>query len=80
MIIISDLDHLEECDGINLAGGLFDIGGSGAKNNNANTASFSNLTAAAIGDYSKGVLLTPTIAINNIVLTQVLGSANPSIL
>lgn len=73
-MIISDLDHLKECEDINIAGGFLDFGGGDSPTNNTNEANFDNVITSALG------ILAPATALNNIVVTQAIGSASASLL
>lgn len=73
-MVITDLSHLEICNDLNVTGGLFDLGGGDSTTNNSNSASFSTIITSALG------ILAPANALNNIIVTQVNGSATAKLL
>jgi hypothetical protein len=73
-MVISDLEHLENCESSYITGGFFDFGGGNSSTSNTNTASFSTIFTSALG------ILAPATSLNNILVTQVNGSASASLL
>jgi hypothetical protein len=72
-MVISDLDYLENSEGLTLMGGILDIGGGESTTNNSNTASFNTIITSALG------ILAPATSLNNILVTQVNGSADAGV-
>lgn len=73
-MVISDLEHLEICINSGITGGWFDLGGGNSTSNNTNSANFSSIFTTALG------ILAPATSLNNIVLTQLNGSADANVL